>query len=85
MIAGISTMGAGAGFLISLYSKLTRVEQKLDDHVAWETGKYEDMRVYMEEIEKRLPNGELHEALSILRELKLCNMVFDARGEKHGG
>jgi hypothetical protein len=67
IIAGLTAAGGAASYLLTQSNKLSRVEQKLDDHIEDEKRQFAAWNERFAEIDSKLPNGELHEALELLR------------------
>lgn len=62
-------VGYTAAKVVDLHREVGEIKTTVMDHVTRENSDRETMIAQMDDIKKRLPNGELHEALSILRKM----------------
>lgn len=69
-IGALGVAGGAAGWLAHHSSKLSRVEQKLDDHIDAQKISFAQFQEELTQIKSNLPNGEIEEILSIVKELK---------------
>jgi hypothetical protein len=75
VVAASSTaIVTGIAKIFSVYTIQGRIEQKIDDHIMDEKGKFAHIDLRFNEIELRLPNGEVKSILSKLARLerRLC-------------
>lgn len=70
IFGGLALFGGGTGFLINQTNKLSRLEQKLDDHIITEVATFNGINNQLAEIKAQLPNGELVQILSEVQALR---------------